>query len=397
MIFLDISDNVKNQFFYCGSAKNKLYCNLFFDGSIVEMDATTGVMHQLNTTVMSEPDCWSNGGMDYLYVDDMVYIVENRRKKIACYDIKNNKCSFCELNGTYYTLSVPNYTLATIMGDNIYIFPRFDKQVILFNFRKKCVSGTFELPLKNVSIPSSEMLAQDPVSAAIFSTAKRLGDNVFLTCDALKKIVVFNLVDGGILYKDYPDGLAQCIDFIIKDDKLYLVSVYGDVYFFDINIGEYHCISVKGDKFEFGRILVTDVSICWLPCLGNDILLYDIASKDFLSYDDYPEDFVYALRYPEMAKFFARCEDDDWYYMAMCAQNYMLKVSKRTGQLYWIKPIGISNAEKLQFYRQKGVSVINESSEFDLCDFLKYKKGAHEGCVEACGRIIYDIFRGALI
>ena len=101
----------------------KMYCNLFSDGSIVELDANTGTMRQLNTTVISEPDCWSNGGMDYLYVDGKIYIVENRRKKIACYDIKNDKCNFYALTGKYYTLSVPNYTLSTIFENNIYIIP----------------------------------------------------------------------------------------------------------------------------------------------------------------------------------------------------------------------------------------------------------------------------------
>ena len=390
MSHLKVFDNKKNQFFYCGVVNDRLYCSLFSDGSIVELDHNTGRMRQLNTVVMCEPDCWKDGGMDYLYFNNMVYIVENRRRKIARYDIKNDECSFFDISGQWYTSLISNYTLATIFADKIYIFPRFDKEIIIFSLTDNCMKNSLYFPFDGVSIPSSDMLAEDPVSAAIFSNAKRLEENVFLTCDALKKIVVFNLFDGGISYKDYPTGMEQCIDFIIKDDILYFLSEYGDVYSYNIVNEEWHCISVHGGRLEFGRLLVTDINICLLPCLGKDIFLYDIEDKRFSRYAGYPRDFVYALRCPEMAKFFARCEDDDWYYMAMCTQNYMLKVSKRTGQLVWIKPKGISHDEKMRFYVQKKVLVINESSEYDIYDFLKYKVGEHSSQLEVCGKSIYD-------
>ena len=392
MIFLNKAKYITNQFHSCGTMNGKMYCNLFSDGSIVEMDVDTGIMRQLNTTVISEPDCWSNGGMDYLYANGMIYIVENRRKKVACYDIKNDECKFYDLAGKWYTLSVPNYTLATIFEDNIYIFPRFDKEIMIFSLANNCMKDSFGLSIGDISVPSNDILAEDPVSAAIFSNAKRLGENVFLTCDVLKKIVVFNFWGRFILYKDYPVGLEQCADFIIKDDILYFLSVYGDVYSYNMASEEWNIISVHGDKFEFGRFLVTDSNICLLPCLGNDILLYDIAGKEFNRYDNYPEDFVYALRYPGMAKFFGRCEDDEWYYMAMCAQNYMLKVSKRTGEFRWIKPKNIPHEEKTRFYSKKGVSVINESDEYDLVNFFEYSHSINRDKMNQCGVSVYNFF-----
>ena len=368
----------------------KMYCNLFSDGSIVELDANTGKMRQLNTTVISEPDCWSNGGMDYLYANGKLYIVENRRKKIACYDIRHDECNFYELAGKWYTLAVPNYTLATIFKDNIYIFPRFDKEIMIFSLTDNCMQDSLYLSIDDVSVPSNDMLEEDPVSADIFSNAKRLGENVFLTCDALQKIVVFNLKDGSILYKNYPRGLKQCIDLIIKDNIFYMLSLNGNVYFGDLCNEDFRQLVINKDNMEFRRILVTDKNICWLPGKGEDILLYNLEDECMYIYNNYPRDFVYALRCPEMAKFFARCEDDDWYYMAMCTQNYMLKVSKRTGQLVWIKPKGISHDEKMRFYVQKKVLVINESSEYDIYDFLKYKVGEHSSQLEVCGKSIYD-------
>ena len=392
MIFLNKAKYITNQFHSCGIMNGRMYCNLFSDGSIVELDANTGTMRQLNTTVISEPDCWSNGGMDYLYANGKLYIVENRRKKIACYDIRHDECNFYELAGKWYTLAVPNYTLATIFKDNIYIFPRFDKEIMIFSLTDNCMQDSLYLSIDDVSVPSNDMLEEDPVSAAIFSNAKRLGENVFLTCDALKKIVVFNFRDRCILYKDYPMGLEQCVDFIIKDDILYFLSFYGDVYCYNMTRGEWNSLSVHGDKLEFGRLLVTDSNICLLPCQGNDIVIYDIAGKEFYRYDEYPEDFVYALRYPGMAKFFGRCEDDDWYYMAMCAQNYMLKVSKHTGQLAWIKPQGISHDEKTRFYSKKGVSVINESAEYGILSFLQYNRNMQQGNMKLCGRFVHKFF-----
>ena len=392
MSHLKVFDNKKNQFFYCGVVNDRLYCSLFSDGSIVELDHNTGRMRQLNTVVMCEPDCWKDGGMDYLYFNNMVYIVENRRRKIARYDIKNDECSFFDISGQWYTSLISNYTLATIFADKIYIFPRFDKEIIIFSLTDNCMKNSLYFPFDGVSIPSSDMLAEDPVSAAIFSNAKRLEENVFLTCDALKKIVVFNFRDRCILYKDYPMGLEQCVDFIIKDDILYFLSFYGDVYCYNMTRGEWNSLSVHGDKLEFGRLLVTDSNICLLPCQGNDIVIYDIAGKEFYRYDEYPEDFVYALRYPGMAKFFGRCEDDEWYYMAMCAQNYMLKVSKHTGQLAWIKPQGISSKEKTRFYIKKGVSVINESAEYGILGFLQYNRNMQQGNMKLCGRFVHKFF-----
>ena len=392
MIFLNKAKYITNQFNSCGIMNGKMYCNLFSDGSIVELDANTGKMRQLNTTVISEPDCWSNGGMDYLYANGKLYIVENRRKKIACYDIRHDECNFYELAGKWYTLAVPNYTLATIFKDNIYIFPRFDKEIMIFSLANNCMKDSFCLSIGDISVPSNDILAEDPASAAIFSNAKRLGENVFLTCDVLKKIVVFNLGGRSISYKDYPVGLEQCADFIIKDDILYFLSVYGDVYSYSMASEDWNIISVHGDKLEYGRLLVTDSNICLLPRQGNDIVIYDIAGKEFYRYDEYPEDFVYALRYPGMAKFFGRCEDDDWYYMAMCAQNYMLKVSKHTGQLAWIKPQGISSKEKTRFYIKKGVSVINESAEYGILGFLQYNRNMQQGNMKLCGRFVHKFF-----
>lgn len=392
MIFLNKAKYITNQFPYCGTMNGKMYCNLFSDGSIVEMDVDTGIMRQLNTTVISEPDCWSNGGRDYLYANGMIYIVENRRKRIACYDIENDNCSFYELNGHWYTLSIPNYTLATVFKDNIYIMPRFDKEVMVFCLKDRCVHSSYDLPIGNVPIPSSEAVAKDPVSAAIFSNAKRLGNSVFLTCDMMRKIVIFNLCDGSISYKDYPTGLEKCIDLVINDGVFYFLSIYGNVYWGDLNSGMFCHINIEREKLEFRRILVTNSQICLLPGTGKDIFIYSIVDKKLRTYDDYPDDFVYALRYPGMAKFFAGCEDDDWYYMAMCAQNYMLKVSKRTGEFRWIKPKNIPHEEKTQFYIKKGVSVINESDEYDLVNFFEYSHSINRDKMNQCGVSVYNFF-----
>ena len=121
---------------------------------------------------------------------------------------------------------------------------------------------------------------------------------------------------------------------------------------------------------------------------------YRLYFNHTFTYDDYPDDLVYAVRYPGMAKFFGRCEDDEWYYMAMCAQNYMLKVSKTTGKFFWIKPKGISYEEKTRFYIKKGVAITNESSEYGISAFLNYARYKHTGIYfEKCGKNIYEVMR----
>lgn len=352
-------------FFSCGKQGNMLYCNLFLGVCLVRMDLRDGRFSVLEG--MQGPvgtDWW--GGTDYLFLEDKLYIVSNRLSQVAEYSLSQDECSYWPIEEPCFALSCPNYSLCLLQGDKIYIFPRFDDVLRIFDINAHAVTEHRYLPLDD----SYRYEEGSEADGALVSYAL-LADNAVWLFSRKKPVAWrYSLLSHEVDEQISLGECRGCVSAAWHGGAFYLLDGEGDVYVWTGRGAERLCRTGKKDGYFF-RIAVTKKHIWLLPSMGDDILRYDFSTGRLEVYQDLPKDFRYTLIFPVQAKFYQGCEDASHYYFTMCASSHMLILDKDTGEARWLCPEYRSWEDWCKHVRLAYGNIIREQESFDLQDFWK--------------------------
>ncbi|WP_196606667.1 hypothetical protein [Pectinatus frisingensis] len=359
-------EGISNLFVSCGKIYNKLYCNNIADGTWIELELKTGVCKQLNATNIYLGNGWNNGGDYFLEEDGIVYLVENNMKRLAWYDTSLDEGGYYFLNGINYTDVLPNASCAVIYNHRLYIFPRFDTKIIVFNIQDKKIEKYIQI--SNIVYNHKKNFN---IETALFPCGMHIKNSVWLFSPYCDSIVQYNLILNKMFIYKYPIDTGKCIDVSFFNDDFYILDIGGNIIKWSPLTQKQNIVMKTGKPYPaFGRVVVTEKNIWVLPAEENEIIFFDHLISKLVVYDEYPLNFHYILRFEHQSKYFRGCDDKEWYYFAMCASNYMLTINKYTGKAHWIKPIPVPWSERRKFLERLNYPEVSELQGYTLNNLI---------------------------
>lgn len=296
-------------------------------GWIVKMDKEIEKIQYMPIREFKQPisaDCCASA-MDFLYfisVDGM---------RLLEYEMKE---------GTYHTYNIDcgrkrdgNNIALFPMEREIYIFPRYVKQVVIFHCDSKDIS-VWQYPQLWSDITFQSACQQDG-KVWLFSND---GDVVCLDLKTYQwDFFKMDISISGIVHT------------VLKQELIYLLLCGGEICVWDTVKKKAHFCKIKKEEQRnesYIRMAFTDQNRCvLLPSIGKYIELYDLETGQLISAEDITKCRKRIEGREHWSAFRGYNEDADWYYFLSHAYRDNLKISKKTGKLYWYTPQYPSEAD----------------------------------------------------
>lgn len=185
--------------------------------------------------------------------------------------------------------------------------------------------------------------------------------------------------------------LHDCVHAVFQDGCIYILNRFGKIYIWNINERKLSEITVSetehDEELSMSRIIAAGNKLILLPGKNSTIKILDLIAEKVEIYHDYPENFYDQTVW---LRFYGYCEDEKYYYFAMCASNYLLKIEKRSGELIWIKP-EYSKRKEIRFHYERNKGILGESSFCELHDLIRYlpQNKKYQGSMADIGGKIY--------
>lgn len=302
-----------------------------------------------------------------------IYALDSEGDNLLIFDLDKGNCQYIWL-GCAREPKV-NFAAFERYGTCYYIFPKYDNKVLVYDIEKNKITKTCKYINGKQEI----------------QCACREENNVWILPKNTGRIYCFHLTDMEVQIYKLEVVLQNCVHAVFYGGYVYVLEKFGSVYRWDIKKALLQTVLKAGDdgKETMSRILYAGNKLILLPAYAKDIRILDLTAKEVQVYLDYPKDFFYYNT--NWLKYYGYCEDEEYYYFAMCAGNYMLMVKKKTGEILWKRPI-------LDILGEKVAQLLNNSGEYlfqegalEIKDLLKLeRKNSISGYGADVGRRVYE-------
>ncbi len=217
-------------------------------------------------------------------------------------------------------------------------------------------------------------------SERYFECGYQFENEVWLYHRSKNIIVRYNLVLDSWCEYNLCINIKNCVDMIMYNNKLYLLSSEGSVFCWDPKleflekIADYH--NEDSSIYVFEKIIVIANKIFLFPSLGEDIVILYLDTKYMEIYKEYPKKFRYFNL--GRSKYYGYCSDNEFCYFAMRSANFMMKIRKSDGKIYWIKPSPLNPLELLKTHK-KYYGLLFDEPFFSIQTLLRY---LNSNCLE---------------
>lgn len=298
--------------------------------------------------------------------NDDIYLFETEGYHMVKYNIFNNQYHKFKID--CHTYDWGNYVACVKYKKNIYIFPKYMSKIVKVDIEKNIVISDliYYLDSKKEEI-NFECGIQDNNLLWLFQKE----GNIVMAYDMETNT-----------WKNYalPQKVKFCAHVVLRKGIFYILSMEGRVYSWDIQANSMRMIGdcshkIKGTN-SFGRIVVTDGIIYLLPAFSELIYKIDVETGEAEVFNDYPKDFQYIE--PEgWGRYSGYCEDEEFYYFAMCSSAYILCINKKSGLIKWICPqISRENYFNAQI---KYSGIVFEKDRWNVKDLIDIKTSLIKG------------------
>lgn len=312
------------------------------DGQIKYYDGIEGFISREKNTVVDFFDSFQN----------KVYALDSGEDQLVIWDLINLKCKYIPLGCCKRTWI--NFVAFERYQSDYYIFPKYNNKIIVFHTDR---NETTEI----VGYLDGAEEAQ---------CACRVEDSIWVLPIDGNSICCYELSSGKKRIFGLDRIIQDCVHAIFYKGCIYILNMYGTVYQLDlekVKLEEIVSSKVAHDgKESMGRIVCAGNKLILLPAYGKDIEIIDFVTKKREIYHDYPDDYDTLSTW---WKYYGYCEDKFYYYFAISARNYLLKIEKQSGSLIWIKPkIDSLGGKTINFLKKRE---LQESDYWELIDLMR--------------------------
>lgn len=343
-----------NNFFSCLIKNNELY--FCISGNLMKVNLSDLHMKFL---INLEQDISFTDEM--IVVNEMLYMLDFSGKYLVVFNFETND---------YVKFSIG---CNGDVGINYICFFKYDNKLIIVPRYKQCV---IEFDLISNSIYENytihNQLKKNNIKCLLWSAGTYYANFLWLTSHTENLLIRYDLETNNITIYKLSEEINRILDVFVFDNKVYLLDIFGNVFCW---ISEKEMLvkifSVESFENEYGKIIVNESNIFLFPKYGDSILFFDRKSNKKEIYSEYPYDFSYK-EFPGLWKYYSYCEDEEFYYFAMLAGNYMLCVSKKKKVFHWLKFYLPTEEERIKFYslQQKTKFLENEIALKSFCELI---------------------------
>lgn len=255
-------------------------------------------------------------------VGDKIYSLDIRGKYLLVYDSIKDIYENIEIDCNYEAFG--NFLSLNRVENTIFVFT--SKQNILVKL--ECETGKV----------SKKRIIKDKGNILPLVCSCQVGEDIYLFQENSSDVIVYNTGNDSISIIMLGEQNIGCKDVKYYNNHLYILGKNNAIILLDITEKKIKKIrNQMTDEKEGSMLFLTDKYIWILPSRGNDIVRFDLNTKEEYLYDEYPSDFAYHVP-SEWKKYTHFCESEEYYYLAMRSSDYMLSISKAGGEIKWIKP-----------------------------------------------------------
>lgn len=307
---------------------------------------------------------------------DKIYALSSDGFNLMILDMKEYQCHYIPLNCNYQTEM--NFVAFERYQSDYYIFSKYGNRIFVFNIEKNTVT---EIP--GCLDDTDEIQCTCRVENSVWILPKE--SNIIYCYDLSKRIKERCELKGII---------RNCIHAVFKNGCIYILNRFGIIYIWNIKKRELTEITVlekkNNERLSMSKIIYAGNKLILLPAYDKDIKILDLSTRRIELYHNYPNDFY---DWTVWLKFYGYCEDEEYYYFAMCAGNYLLRIEKKSGKLIWTRVDPLGEAA-MQFYSAKCSIVFSESQICKPTDLIKVlPKSKNQYRKMDIGKSIYGIIK----
>lgn len=341
----------------CIVLNNCMYCVTFGEHILERINMSTYEVEYIcdsNKSVLRELTT-----VDLIKINGKyIYLFEYNGKRVIQVHIETKKTKVFQVceeeNG--------GYASAEFHNNKLYLFPKFINQIIIIDLNTEEIERKENI-FQNIETKEKvNWLYKDvEFSKRICSKTYIKDDSIFIFSEISNIVAKYNITSGVIDNSKVLDLANGCISVQLQDDRCYLLDESGKLFLSDVYLNKLSLIIDTEKPYPYFMDFAVAKHLIWfLPCFGNEIMVYDI--NNITIYKDYPLDIKY-IEAKSHSKFYGCCEDKENYYFAMHSANYMLIISKTSGKEKWVKPKE-SCKRYLQYHRdnviQEGLMNMDE-------------------------------------
>lgn len=337
----------KTLFVICGVLDGYMYFFTFNGGVFARMDLATGDVKLLETTF----DCILgkvNEVVSMLTVDRSIYALTwcGRYLVDYCVDTKQVK----EIETGYY------YRKGGIAGwfekgGKIYIYPMGLREEAIYD---------------RMSHTISRRALSGRTSFSIFRICPA-DDCVYLFEESGDHVIRRNIDTGAEDVLTLNGRLEKVRHVVRKDDRFYILTAKREIYVWDGCSSDLKLLCRSETDDTAWSMAVLEDKIVIPPAYHEEIQVVNTETGAVSFLKEQPADFTYHPVY-NMGRYNGGCEDQNNYYFAAYATNYVLIISKKNGEISWIRPL--ISAEEIMRYMFKRNKYLTQEACFDFSSFL---------------------------
>lgn len=261
--------------------------------------------------------------IDYLEIyQNKMYALDSYGNSLIIFDLESSHYKYVALNCHQYDLI--NFAAFERCGLDYYIFPKYGDKILVFDLEKNTITEIAGYLEDNNEI----------------QCVCRVNNDLWILPQNADIICCFNLNTKKNQKFKLNRTIKDCVHAVYKEGSIYILNMFGIIYIWDIEKKDLKEIMAAetehDDRYTMSRIIYAGNSLILLPARGSDIKIYDLQKEKVSIYHEYPEDYFDETTW---YRFYGYCDDEEYYYFAMCAGSYLLRIDKQTGRLIWTKPL----------------------------------------------------------
>lgn len=288
------------------------------------------------------------------YYQGKIYALDSNGKDLVVFDLEEHQCQYLSINCNYQRER--NFVAFERYQQDYYIFSKYNNRILMLNTETNEIADIAGC-LDDI----------DEIQCAC-----RIKNSVWLLPQNANEIYCYDLSKRTKKIYKLKKTIHNCIHAIFKDNCIYILNTFGLVYIWNIKemeLSEITDLETECDeKLSMIRIIYAGNRLILLPASDSVIKILDLLTRKIQIYNNYPTDFYDQTSW---VKYYGYCEDEKYYYFAMCASNYLLRIEKRTGKLIWTRPQNLKGKE-IQFHLQRGETILEESAFCELFDLIVF-------------------------
>ena len=361
------------QFFSCVKIGNELYCTTIAEKILMKINLLSGKL-----TLLSRLSPTWNGAWFYALYSNFLYMPARNCSCIEKYDTISEMHQTIEWENTNHNSWDCGYTGCFAYQDKLYISPRYDDKIIIYDVKEDRFVDPFILGANCDNLTKKDN--EEPTE--IYTRALMADNRIWLFPRSQGDIHIYDMDTGNAEQIPLPKKIDGCKEVIFHAGVIYIMDWAERLYVWNEKEDYARCVfdSLCSAPY-FQTFAVTDRNIWLLPGIGTDIYIYNLISGKARIYGEYPADFRYEPLADGVSKYRECAFDENKYFVPNQTGNMVLTIDKTTGSGTWIVPALPSPAEWYKFLSRKSYSgepvpkTIIETERFGLHFFCKALAG----------------------